>query len=177
MNLSKRGEYALRALISLGLAKETGRDLVRLAEVAEKDGIPEKFLEQIIIELREAGWVESVRGKHGGYRLAPGAGAVTIGEIVRKIEGPLAPIRCASVSAYEKCSCPDEAHCGLRLIMTDVRNAISGILDRYTLAQVVSVTVRHLTRDGIDPKAVFTDTRKRPLAGGLFQQLLGGDGI
>lgn len=177
MKLSKRGEYALRALISLGLAKETGRGLVRLAEIAEKDGIPEKFLEQIIIELRDAGWVESVRGKNGGYRLAADAGSITIGSIIRTIEGPLAPIRCASVSAYEKCSCPDEAHCGLRLLMTDVRTAISNILDRYTLSQVVSVTVRHLTRDGINPVDVFTEAKKRPVAGGLFHQFLDGEGI
>ena len=175
MKLTKRGEYALRALISLGLARETGRDLVRLGEIAEKDGIPEKFLEQIFQDLRNAGWVESVRGKKGGYRLAPGAGSVKIGDIVRVIEGPLAPIGCASVSAYEKCSCPDEAHCGLRLLMTDVRNAISGILDRYSLDQVVSVTVRHLTRDGINPGDLFS--KSRPATGGLFQQLLGGDGI
>lgn len=176
MKLTKRGEYALRALISLGLARETGRGLVRLTEIAEKDGIPEKFLEQIILELREAGWVESVRGKKGGYRLAPGAGAVTIGGIVRVIEGPLAPIGCASVSAYEKCSCPDETHCGLRMLMTDVRNAISGILDRYSLDQLVSVTVRHLTRDGINPRDLFEKNKARA-AGGLFQNLLDGDGI
>lgn len=72
---------------------------------------------------------------------------IKIGEVVRRIEGPLAPIRCASVTAYEPCSCPDETHCGLRLLMVDVRNAIANIVDRYSLADVVEVTLRKLRRD------------------------------
>jgi hypothetical protein len=68
--------------------------------------------------------------------------------VVRLIDGPLAPIGCVSQTAYEKCTCPDEAHCGLRMLMLDVRNAITGILDRYTLADVVEVTLRKLRRDG-----------------------------
>ncbi len=149
MKLSKRGEYALRSLINLGIAAEVGRNLVRVSELAASEQLPIKFLEQILQLLKEAGLVASGRGKFGGYRLAKAAREITIGEVIRLIDGPLAPIGCVSQSAYEKCSCPDEAHCGLRMLMLDVRNAIAGILDRYTLADVVEVTLRKLRRDGL----------------------------
>jgi Rrf2 family protein len=149
MKLSKKGEYALRSLINLGIAAEMGRSLVQVSELAESEQLPVKFLEQILQTLREAGWLESHRGKFGGYRLAKPAKSITIGAVVRLIDGPLAPIGCASLTAYEKCTCPDETHCGLRMLMLDVRNAIAGILDRYTLADVVEVTLRKLRRDGL----------------------------
>jgi len=149
MKLSKRGEYALRSLINLGIAAEVGRDLVQVSELADSEQLPVKFLEQIMQALKEAGLVESQRGKFGGYRLAKPAGKITVGAVVRLIDGPLAPIGCVSQTAYEKCTCPDEAHCGLRMLMLDVRNAIAGILDRYTLADVVEITLRKLRRDGV----------------------------
>ncbi len=149
MKLSKRGEYALRSLINLGIAAKVGRRLVRVTELAKAEDLPIKFLEQVMQQLREAGHVESVRGKHGGYRLAKPADTIHIGAIVRLIDGPLAPIGCVSQTAYEPCNCPDEAHCGLRMLMLDVRNAIAAILDRYTLADVVEVTTRKMVRDGI----------------------------
>jgi hypothetical protein len=145
--------------------------------------------------LRDAGMVESVRGKFGGYRLARPPRQIAIGEVVRLIDGPLAPIGCVSQSAYEKCTCPDETHCGLRMLMLDVRNAIAGILDRYSLADVVGVTLRKLRRDNIplpfspeaEASAVSTRlparlARKRARAAppprlndadGILQQLLG----
>ena len=149
MKLSKKGEYALRALIDLGIAAEVGRSLVQVSELAEKEKIPVKFLEQIMQFLKEQGFVESQRGKFGGYRLSRAAAKITVGSVVRSIEGPLAPIGCASHTAYEKCSCPDEVHCGLRMLMLDVRNAIAGILDRYSLADVVEVTLRKMRRDEV----------------------------
>lgn len=149
MKLSKKGEYALRSLIDLGIASEMKRSLVQVAELADVEQLPIKFLEQIMQALKEAGFVESVRGKFGGYRLAKPAREIPIGHVVRLIDGPLAPIGCVSQSAYEKCTCPDEAHCGLRMLMLDVRNAIAGILDRYTLADVVEVTLRKLRRDSV----------------------------
>lgn len=149
MKLSRRGEYALRSLINLGVAAEVGRSLVQVSELAENEQLPVKFLEQIMQTLKEAGCIESVRGKFGGYRLARSAREITIGSVVRLIDGPLAPIGCVSQTAYEKCTCPDEAHCGLRMLMLDVRNAIAGILDRYTLADVVEVTLRKLRRDNL----------------------------
>ncbi len=149
MKLSKKGEYALRALIDLGIAAEVGRELVQVTELADKEVIPPKFLEQIMQELKGAGLVIAQRGKFGGYRLARPAAEITIGAIIRFIDGPLAPIGCVSHTAYEKCSCPDEEHCGLRMLMLDVRNAIAGILDRYSIADVVEVTLRKLRRDGL----------------------------
>ncbi|MCX6982750.1 MAG: Rrf2 family transcriptional regulator [Verrucomicrobia bacterium] len=154
MKLSKKGEYALRALLDLTMAQALDRALVPLSALAEAQKMPATFLEQILAELRHAGFLSSTRGKYGGYSLARPASKIHIGEIVRLIDGPLAPIGCASVTAYERCSCPDEAHCGLRLIMMDVRNAISNVLDRYTLAQLAEVTLQHLRRDGLVPKVV-----------------------
>ncbi len=149
MKLSKKGEYALRALIDLGIAAEVGRELVQVTELSDKELIPAKFLEQIMQELKAAGFVVAQRGKFGGYRLARPAAEITSGAVVRFIDGPLAPIGCVSHTAYEKCSGPDEEHCGLRMRMLDVRNAIAGILDRYSLADVVEVTLRKLRRDSL----------------------------
>jgi len=148
MKLSKRGEYALRALINLGLAEELGRPMLQIRELAERENMPVKFLEQILVQLKEAGYLDSKRGKRGGYSLRKPMAHITIGEVVRLIDGPLAPIACASRTAYHGCSCPDENHCGLRILMVDVRNAIAGILDRHTLADVVGVTLRKIRRDG-----------------------------
>ena len=149
MKLSKKGEYALRSLINLGIAAEVGRSLLQVSALAAHEQLPVKFLEQILQTLKEAGLVESARGKFGGYRLAKPMKEITIGQVVRLIDGPLAPIGCVSQTAYSKCSCPDEEHCGLRMLMLDVRNAIAGILDRYTLADVVEVTLRKLRRNGL----------------------------
>jgi Rrf2 family protein len=161
MKLSKKGEYALRSLINLGIAAEVGRSLVQVAELADNEQLPVKFLEQIMQALKEGGFVESARGKFGGYRLAKPAGKITIGAVVRLIDGPLAPIGCVSQMAYEKCTCPDEEHCGLRMLMLDVRNAIAGILDRYTLADVVEVTLRKLRRSGV-PLPFSTEAESGP---------------
>jgi Rrf2 family protein len=154
MKLSKRGEYALRALLDLTMAHALGQPLVPLTALAEAQHIPGAFLEQILIELRQAGYLVSTRGKYGGYSLARAANSVLIGDLVRHLEGPLAPIGCASIRAYQRCSCPDEEHCGLRLIMVDVRNAISDVLDRYTLAHLSEITLQHLQRDGLVPPVV-----------------------
>lgn len=149
MKLTKRGEYALRALIDLGIAQEAGRPMIQIGELAKRERIPIKFLEQILVELKEAGYLDSKRGQQGGYWLKTPMNSIKIGDLVRRIEGPLAPISCASQTAYARCSCPDEEHCGLRMLMLDVRNAISDILDRYTLAQVVEVTLRKIRRNGV----------------------------
>lgn len=149
MKLTKRGEYALRALIDLAIATQAGRHMLSQKEIAEKENIPLPFLEQIFLQLREAGLVDGKRGKGGGFFLAKPANNITLAEVVRLIDGPLAPISCASMTAYAKCGCPDEAHCGLRMIMLDVRNSISNILDRYTLEQVAEVTIRKLRQHGL----------------------------
>jgi Rrf2 family protein len=149
VKLSKKGEYALRCLINLGFAAEARRDLVQASELAESEQLPVKFLEQILHVLKEAGMVKSARGKFGGYALAKPARTIKIGQVVRLVDGPLAPIACVSQSAYEKCTCPDEVHCGLRMLMLDVRNAIADILDRYSLADVVEISLRKMRRDGV----------------------------
>jgi Rrf2 family protein len=149
MRLTKRGEYALRAIIDLGIAHEAGRPVIQIAELARHERIPIKFLEAILVELKQAGYLDSKRGQQGGYWLKLPMDQIKIGDMVRRIEGPLAPIACVSQNFYERCSCPDEEHCGLRMLMLDVRNAISDILDRYTLAQVVEVTLRKLRRNGM----------------------------
>jgi Rrf2 family protein len=149
MKLTKRGEYALRTLIRLGIAQRLGLDVVSVSSLADSERLPFKFLEQILFELRHAGYVESKRGKQGGCRLLKPQEDIKIGEVVRLIDGRLAPIGCASETDYEKCTCPDEEHCGLRMLMIDVRNAIAQILDRYTLADVVAVTIRKMERNGV----------------------------
>ena len=138
----------MRALIQLGIAHELGRELVPVSELAESNRLPLKFLERVLMELREAGYVDTRRGKAGGYFLAKPAKEVGMGDVVRSLDGMLAPIACASERAYQRCTCPDETHCGLRMLMIDVRNAIAGILDRYTLWHVVEVTLRKIRRDG-----------------------------
>ena len=167
MRLTKRGEYALRALIDLGIAQSIGRGMLQIGELARHENIPIKFLEQILVTLKEAGYLESKRGKQGGYLLAKPLDKITIGEVVRLLDGPLAPIPCVSQNFYARCSCPDETHCGLRMLMLDVRNAIADILDRYTLAQTVEVTLRRLRRDRLPlpfaPRQ--TPPPRRPRAG------------
>jgi len=142
MRLTKKGEYALRTLIRLGVAEKQGEGVISVSSLAEQEHLPFKFLEAILFELRGAGYVESLRGKHGGTRLAKPMKTIKMGDVVRLIDGKLAPIGCASETEYEKCTCPDELHCGLRMLMIDVRNAIANILDRYTLEHVVEVTLR-----------------------------------
>ncbi len=142
MKLTKRGEYALRTLIRLGIAERQSQGVLSVSSLASQEKLPVKFLEAILAELRAAGYVESVRGKLGGTRLAKPMKSIRMGDVVRLVDGKLAPIGCASESEYERCSCPDESHCGLRMLMIDVRNAIASILDRYTLDHVVEVTLR-----------------------------------
>ena len=151
MKLSKRGEYALRALIDLGIASELGWPMLQISELASKEKLPIKFLEQIFTQLKAAGYVKSRRGKFGGYSLARPMSRIKFGAVIRMIDGPLAPIRCVSATSYARCSCPDEVHCGLRMLMFDVRNAITAVLDRFTLADIVGITLRKYRRDKVTP--------------------------
>lgn len=151
MHLSKKAEYALRAMIHLGIATELGIKTVPMVELAEANHLPLKFIERILQELRKVDLVLTKRGKQGGYFLGKPAEEIKMGDLIRAVDGRLAPICCASEGAYARCTCPDEDHCGLRMLMIDVRNAIAGILDRYSLAQVVEVTLRKMRRDGFPP--------------------------
>jgi len=140
MRLSKRGEYGLRAMINLAdtAAGDKPYPLVQIKEISERENIPVKFLEQILLALKNAGLLQSKMGFGGGYYLARPAAEINLGQIVRVLDGPLAPIRCVSQMAYEPCDCPDEQTCGLRMVMGDVRNAIAAILDNTSLADVVA---------------------------------------
>ena len=134
-----KARYALRALCALAQAYPRRRQARLIAAQAK---VPEKFLEAILVELRKAGFVSSTRGIVGGHALARPAAEMTVGDVIRAIDGPLAPIRCASISAYEPCAdCPDPERCALRRLMVDVRDAISGVLDRRTLADLAAASM------------------------------------
>ena len=138
MRLSKRGEYGLRAMIALAEPAEKGNapQMMQIKEIALREQISTKFLEQILLTLKNAGMLHSKTGIGGGYYLARSAKEITLGQIFRVLDGPVAPIKCVSQMAYEPCGCPDEQTCGLRLVMGDVRNAIADILDNTSLADV-----------------------------------------
>ncbi len=134
-NLSRKARYALRALYAL--AADEARGPVLIADLAEGESIPRKFLEAILLELKNAGILKSKKGKGGGYALARAADQITMGQIIRVIDGPLAPIPCASERAFVRCEeCTDETTCGTRQVMKKVRDAIAAILDSTTLADV-----------------------------------------
>ena len=134
MKLSLRGKYALCALIVLG--QNTGDGVVRIQTISEQQNIPKRFLEQILNDLKAGGIVESKRGIAGGYRLRRPADQINLAEIVRYLEGPLAPVSCVSQRFYGPCACPDEARCAVRSVMKEVRDAVVKILEGTTLAQL-----------------------------------------
>jgi Rrf2 family protein len=147
--MSRRCEYALRALLDLGLAREEGRDRLAVQEIASRERIPAPFLEQILGDLRRAGILRSRRGPRGGYSLARPPRSVRFGAVVRLLDGPLAPISCASRTAFAPCSCPDVEHCGLRMVMVDARNALATALDSVTLADAVKRTRASCRKDRV----------------------------
>jgi Rrf2 family protein len=136
MNLSVRGEYALRALIVLARDYQEDDSVVRIQEISDKQNIPKRFLEQILNDLKSASIVESKRGVAGGYRLRRPPRKITLAEIVRHIEGPLAPVSCVSERFYEKCSCPDESRCAIRSVMKEVRDNIVKVMEQTSLADL-----------------------------------------
>jgi Rrf2 family protein len=133
--LSKRTQYSLRALYAL--ARHHGQGPLLISQMAEDEAIPKKFLEQILLALKASGLVESRRGKGGGYALAQPPDQITLASVIRMIEGPLAPLPCASETRFRKCDeCVDVETCGTRIIMREVRDAMARILDTTTLAMV-----------------------------------------
>ena len=139
MKLSKKSEYGLRALLELTLAH--GRTTLQRHDIAARQHIPIEFLEQILLMLKRAGLVSSRRGIKGGYTLIKQPSDITLGQIIRTLDGPLAPIGCVSKTAYQKCSdCPyaNKTRCPVQEVMGTVRDAIAGILDHYTLADFSS---------------------------------------
>lgn len=134
--ISKKTKYGLQALLIL--ARDFGAGPVLIADLAEKERIPKKFLELILLQLKNAGILGSRKGKGGGYFLAKDPALVNMGEAIRVLEGPLAPVSCVSESAYQRCEeCHDENSCGIRLVMKDVRDAMVEILDHASLKDVL----------------------------------------
>jgi Rrf2 family protein len=134
MKLSVRGEYALRALVALGRDYRKLNSVLSTQEIADANNIPKRFLEQILNDLKSIGIIESRRGVAGGYRLRRAPEEITLAEVIRHLEGPLAPVSCVSERFYEPCSCPSEQRCAIRSVMKEVRDAIVNVLDHVTLA-------------------------------------------
>jgi Rrf2 family protein len=134
--LSKRTQYSLRAMYAL--ARSYGKGPVLISTLAEEEAIPKKFLEQILLALKSSGLVESKKGKGGGYSLVRSPERITVADVIRLMEGPLAPLPCASETRFRKCDeCVDIETCGTRIVMRQVRDAIADILDSTTLANVI----------------------------------------
>jgi Rrf2 family protein len=151
MRLSRRSEYGLRALTDLVRHADGGP--TALATLAQRERLPVKFLEQIMASLKHAGIVRTTLGAHGGYAMAVDPASVSLGRVIRLLDGALAPVGCVSLRYYEPCSCPDEATCALRDTMIDVRDAILEILDRQSLADLAA----RPGRAPIDPLGVHAD--------------------
>jgi Rrf2 family protein len=130
--LTKKGKYGLKALVHL--SRLPPGQLAFVKEVAAANHIPRKFLEVILGELRNAGFVQSRQGKDGGYRLARPAAQIRVGHVIRVLDGPLAPLPCASQTQYQRCEDCDEATCEVRHMMLEVRQAIASVLDNRSLA-------------------------------------------
>lgn len=133
--LTKKGKYGLKAMVHLA-GRPVG-EATLVSDIAQSNEIPKKFLDTILGELRNAGLVFSKKGKGGGYTLAKSPDEIKVGHIVRVLDGPLAPIACASKNSYRRCDdCPDEKRCCVRLVMLEARNAIATVLDNRTLAEM-----------------------------------------
>lgn len=132
MRLSMKTDYALRAIFTL--VEHYGRGPIPTRELARRNEIPKKFLEQILLGMKDQGWVDSVAGKEGGYILAKSPERITMGEIVRFFDGILAPIHCVSVTQYRRCS--QEPVCRFRRVLLDARNYVAALMEKSTLAEV-----------------------------------------
>jgi len=135
--ISQKAKYALRALLALAKAGERGPQ--QISEIAESQAIPKKFLEQILLDLKHHGLVLSRRGKLGGYRLLRAPEEITFGQVLRLIDGPIAPLPCLSRTAYHRCEdCVSERACEVRRVFAGVADATRDVLDRTTLADALA---------------------------------------
>jgi Rrf2 family protein len=157
--LSQKAKYAIKALIAL--ARADGK-LLQASDIAEDHKIPKKFLDLIFFELRGHGMIHSTRGRQGGYLLASAPENITVAAIIRAVDGPLAPLPCASVRFYRRCAdCKDEKTCEVRKIMREVRDAASAILDNTTLAEVAGLGPRKADAPKPTSKIAVKRTRQR----------------
>ena len=136
MKLSTKGEYASRAMLELALRYDDGP--LHIRDISAAQGIPERFLEQILLLLKRTGYLRSKKGPHGGYFLSKPPSRISVAEVIRVMDGPLAPIECVSVTAHEVC--PHERTCGLKGLWKETRDAIAAILERTTFADLVERT-------------------------------------
>jgi Rrf2 family protein len=151
MMLSKKSTYGLKALMNLARNLERGQVLI--SELAGEENIPKKFLEAILLALKNGGILSSRIGKGGGYSLSVSPRTLTVGRIVRILEGDLAPVSCLGGETPVRCEeCDDMASCGIRLVMADVQSAMNSVLDTVTLAEMVerSEAVRQAGRKVFD---------------------------
>jgi Rrf2 family protein len=134
--ISKRTQYGLKAMLALG--SQYGEGPVLIAALSRQETIPIKFLELILLDLKGSGLLVSKKGPRGGYQLSRHPSTITLGSLIRTMEGPLAPLPCASETAYRPCEeCGDIESCGTRIIMRQVRDAMANVLDRTTLADLI----------------------------------------
>ena len=133
MRLSTKGEYASRAMLELSLKYDKGPQHIH--RISKAQNIPERFLEQILLLLKRAGYLKSKKGHQGGYYLAKPPSEINVAEVIRVLEGPLAPIDSVSVMAHEPC--PMEETCGLRWLWKEVRDSVAEIMERTTFADLV----------------------------------------
>lgn len=139
--LSKKAKYGLKAMTVL--AQEYGRGPQLIGDIAERERIPMKFLEHILLDLKKKGFVQSKKGKGGGYYLNRLPKTISVGALIRALDGPLALLPCVSQMAYERCEeCPDESACGIRSVFKEVRDSTAKILERKTLAEMAGVGLR-----------------------------------
>lgn len=137
--LSKKSKYALKAVLQL--ARKYGQGPIPISDLAAREQIPRKFLELILLELKNHGLLQSKKGKGGGYFLGRPPAEITIGQIIRVLEGPVAMLPCVSQTAYQRCAeCVDERICGVRMIFKEVRDATASILDDATLQAILERT-------------------------------------
>jgi Rrf2 family protein len=137
--LSHKTKYALKALFVM--SEDYGHGPLLISHIAERGNIPKRFLELILLELKNQGILRSKKGKGGGYVLSKPPDEISVGHIIRMLEGPLAPLPCASKTAYEKCEdCPDEKTCGVRLLMKLVRDQTAAILDSGSFADMLKLS-------------------------------------
>lgn len=140
--LTNKGKYGLKAIIHL--AKLDAGETAQVADIAVKNNISKKFLDAILLDLRNAGMLRSKKGPGGGYALAKPARTIKVGAVIRALEGPIAPIACASRSAFRPCEdCPDIESCAVRSVMSEVREAMAGVLDNTTVADLAKRSLLH----------------------------------
>lgn len=133
MNISTKGRYGLRAILDMALHQ--GKDPIALSSIAERQGLSEGYLEQLMIPLKRAGFIRSIRGAQGGYLLVKHPGEIKVGDIIRALEGPIAPVACVSEDYPEECDRADA--CPTRKVWTKVRDAMAEALDSFSLEDLV----------------------------------------